>query len=160
MAFDAYLKVEGIDGASTATGFAGAIDILSFSWGASNPVSFSSEGFGAGKVSLSSFNIMKQSDKSSPTLFQACCDGKHYASATLTLRKAGGTQVKFIEYKFSEVYVESVQWSGSQGGDDTPTESVSFAFAKVDVTYTPQKADGTPGAAVVGSWDLHKVAAK
>ena len=31
--------------------------------------------------------------------------------------------------------VESVQWSGSSGGDDTPTESVSFAFAKVEIDY-------------------------
>ena len=37
--------------------------------------------------------------------------------------------------------VESIQWSGSSGGDDTPTESVSFAFAKVKVTYSKQEFD-------------------
>ena len=38
--------------------------------------------------------------------------------------------------------VESIQWSGSSGGDDTPTESVSIAFAKVKISYSKQ-ADAT-----------------
>ena len=44
----------------------------------------------------------------------------------------------FLQYDFTDVMVESIQWSGSSGGDDTPTESVSFAFAKVKVTYNKQ----------------------
>jgi len=37
---------------------------------------------------------------------------------------------------------------------------VSFAFGKVDMTYTPQKVDGSKGTAVVASWDLKLNAAK
>jgi type VI secretion system secreted protein Hcp len=161
MAFDAFLKLEGgpnVKGAAKAKGFQDQIEIYSFSWGASNPVSMESgAGMGAGKVSISSFNFMKKSDAASPLLFQACCTGDHYGTATVTLRKAGGQQVEFLSYKFSEVFVESVQWSGSSGGDDTPTESVSLAFGKVEMTYTPQDEKGGKGAAVVGGWDLHAV---
>ena len=51
-----------------------------------------------------------------------------------------GTEQAFSTYTFTDVMVESIQWSGSSGGDDTPTESVSFAFAKVAISYFKQDA--------------------
>jgi type VI secretion system secreted protein Hcp len=136
----------------------GAFEIYSFSWGASNPVTIGSAttGAGAGKVSISSFNVMKRMDKASPVLFLACCKGSHYDKADIVLRKAGGEAVEYLTYTFSEVFVESIQWSGSSGGDDTPTESLSFAFGKVEMKYTPQAAKGEKATAVPASWDLTK----
>jgi type VI secretion system secreted protein Hcp len=162
MAFDTYLKIAGVEGEATAEGNAGEIEIFSFSWGASNPttVGSGSSGLSAGKVSVSSFNIMKKSEKSSPKLFAACCNGKHFDTAVVTLKKATGEggQKPFLKYSFSDVMVESVQWSGSSGGDDTPTESVSLAFAKVKIEYFKQdEASGSMSAAGDASWDLTKV---
>ncbi|HWB83588.1 MAG TPA: type VI secretion system tube protein Hcp [Bryobacteraceae bacterium] len=157
MAFDAFLKLNGIAGESTDDKHKGEIEIYSFSWGASNPTTIGSgtSGVGAGKVSISSFNIMKKTDKASPTLFQNCCSGKHIPDAVVILRKAGGTAVEYLTYKFSELMVESIQWSGSAGGDDTPTESVSFAFGKCTIDYQPQGKDGSPeGGPVHGGWSL------
>ena len=65
----------------------------------------------------------------------------------------------YIVYEFENVMVESIQWSGSSGGDDTPTESVSLAFSKVKIQYKPQKKDGSLEAAVAAGWDL-KLGAK
>jgi type VI secretion system secreted protein Hcp len=46
----------------------------------------------------------------------------------------------------------------SSGGDDTPTESVSLAFAKVEVEYQQQDSKGgTVGKPVKAGWDLTKV---
>ncbi|HVA51444.1 MAG TPA: type VI secretion system tube protein Hcp [Pirellulales bacterium] len=162
MAFDTFLKIESPDlkGESTAKDFADQMEIFSFSWGASNPVTVGSStgGMSGGKVSVSSFNIMKKTDKASPELFMACCTGKHYGKATVSLRKAGGKQEVYLTYTFTEVMVESVQWSGSSGGDDVPTESVSLAFGKVEISYKAQKPDGTlDSSAVKGQWDLTKV---
>ncbi len=166
MAFDTYMDVAGIPGESTAKGFEKKIDIFSFSWGASSPVTVGSGsgGMSASKVSISSFNVMKKTDAASPLLFEACCTGQHIKSLLITMRKQGGTasgQLPFLTYKFDEVMVESVQWSGSSGGDDTPTESVSLAFAKVTVEYKIQKIDGS---VVAGPkpvmWDLTKVTNK
>jgi type VI secretion system secreted protein Hcp len=54
--------------------------------------------------------------------------------------------------------VESIQWSGSTGGDDSPTESVSLAFGKVAISYLKQDdATGAMSAAGDASWDLTKV---
>lgn len=143
MAFDTYLKITGpdVDGETTAADHEKWIEIYSFSWGASNPVTVGSgsTGLAAGKVSVSSFNVMKKTEASSAPLFAACCAGQHYKEATVDMRKAtgvDGAQQTFLKYVFSDVMVESIQWSGSTGGDDTPTESVSFAFGKVSIEYS------------------------
>lgn len=163
MAFDTYLKIEGVEGESTAKGFDKQMEIYSFSWGASNPttVSAGSSGLSAGRVSVSSFNVMKKTEKASPTLFQACCTGRHFPTAELVMRKAGGEagQLPFLKYKFTDVMIESVQWSGSTGGDDTPTESLSLAFAKCEVEYQQQAANGNVGNPVLAAWDLTTVSA-
>lgn len=158
MAFDAFLKIDGLNGESTRIGFEKQLEIKSFNWGATNPATIGAGGGGAGKVSLSPFNISKKTDAASPLLFQSCCNGTHYAKAVVTLIKSGsGSPYDFIKYEFEKVYVESVQWSGATGGDDTPLESVSFAFSKVSITYTPQNPDGSKGSPVVGAWDLTRV---
>jgi type VI secretion system secreted protein Hcp len=159
MAYDAFIKIDGVDGESTRKGFEKHIEILSFSWGASNPTTIGSGGGGgAGKVSLSSFNIMKVTDAASPGLFQACCTGKHFPKAKAVLHKAGGDEaVDYLVYEFEKVFVESIQWSGSSGGDDRPTESLSLAFGKVTITYTPQTETGAKGSPVVASWDAMAV---
>jgi len=164
MAFDTYMQIDGgttVIGEATASNIPkGAFEIFSFSWGASNPTTVGTTGSGlsAGKVSVSSFNVMKKSENSSPILFSSCCTGAHFKSAQVICRKAAGTAAKqsvFIQYDFQDVMVESLQWSGSSGGDDTPTESVSFAFGKVKITYNKQDSvAGTTSAGATGSWDL------
>jgi type VI secretion system secreted protein Hcp len=160
MAFDTFLDCEGIEGECTAKGFEKKIEIFSWSFGASNPATVGSgkSGISAGKVSISSFNVMKKTEKSSCKLFAYCCNGTHIPKIIVTMRKAGGTQQPFLVYTFTECMVDSVQWSGSSGGDDTPTESVSFAFAKVEIKYSTQSTDGkSMTAAGSASWDLTTV---
>jgi type VI secretion system secreted protein Hcp len=166
MAFDTYLLIDGgstVKGEATAGGLTpatGWTEIYSFSLGASNPttVGTSSGGLSGGKVSVSSFNLMKKTDNCSPQLFSACCNGQHYKTSQVVCRKATGSSGKqqtFLKYDFTDVMVESIQWSGSSGGDDTPTESVSFAFGKIEIQYyTQDTATGTMKAGNVGSWDL------
>jgi type VI secretion system secreted protein Hcp len=160
MAFDAFLKISTPDvtGESTDTKHKGEIEFFSFSLGASNPTTIGSAtgGAGAGKVHFSSFSIMKKTDKTSPILYAACAGGTHYQKCVVTLRKAGGdTAVEYLKYTFGTVFVESVQWSGSTGGDDTPAESISFAFGSMQVDYQPQGADGKAlGGAIHAGWDV------
>lgn len=159
MAYDAFIKIDKVTGETLKKGKDGQIEIYSFSWGASNPTTVSSNsGISGGKVSISSFNVMKKTDRSSAALFLACCGGEVYPKMTVTLRKTAGAAEKpsedYIIYEFENVMVESIQWSGSTGGDDTPTESVSFAFTKVVIKYKPQKTDGSLEAAVNSGWDI------
>ena len=166
MAFDTYLiidKAAVVKGETTAKGLepaTGWIEIFSFSWGASNPTTVGSgkTGMSAGKVSISSFNIMKKTEMSSAPLFAACAAGQHFKTAQVVMRKAtgeSGGQKTFLSYDFKDIMVESIQWSGSSGGDDSPTESVSFAFAAVDDQVLRAEhrdgRDGSEGQGLVGS---------
>jgi type VI secretion system secreted protein Hcp len=73
--------------------------------------------------------------------------------ATLSGTKAGTAQQEYLTFKFHDVLVSSFQTAGSE---DTvvPTDSVSFNFAKIEVAYRPQNADGSLGAAVEFRYDL------
>jgi type VI secretion system secreted protein Hcp len=161
MAYDAYLYFEGgtpaVEGETADHTYAAkkAISIYSFSWGISNPTTVGhGGGMSAGKASISSLNIMKRVDTASAALCLLCASGGHLPKAYLVLRKAGGnTQLEYLKYTLEEVYVESVQFSGSSGGDDYPTESVSLAFGKITMEYSKQKPDGTGEPAKTFNWD-------
>ena len=82
MAYDSFLKLEGVTGESQKDKHKGEIELHHFSWGAANPTTVGKgSGMAAGKVALSDFSISKVTDKSSPTLFLNCCSGKHYSES-------------------------------------------------------------------------------
>jgi type VI secretion system secreted protein Hcp len=154
MAFDAFLKIDGIKGESTDDKHKDEIEIESFSWGAtqSGTLAFGGGG-GAGKVQFSGFNFTTKMTKASPMLFLKCATGEHIKEAILSGRKAGGTQQDFLKITLSDVLVSSYQTGGS-GGSDLPMEQVSINFAKIEFEYKPQKPDGSLDAAVRAGWDL------
>ena len=165
MAFDTYIEfVDAADLKGEAIGMKDAVEIYSFSWGASAPVTIGpgTGGAAASRVSISSFNIMKKTDATSAALFLNCCKGTHITQVKVHMRKQTGEggQQDFLTYTFDTVFVESIQWSGSSGGDDTPTESVSLAFAKVQIEYKKQDDKGGLVAAGDVSWDLQKLMKK
>ena len=152
MAYDAFLKLDGIAGESQKANHIGEIDIMSFSWGSSNATSVGTgTGASTGKVSISDFSIMKSTDSASPNLFQKSCDGTVIGSGVVTLqRQTNAGAVPYLVYNFTNVYVTSIQWSGSGGSGDAPMESVSFCFEQGTVDYTPLDNNGAPGTAVHG----------
>jgi len=87
--------------------------------------------------------------------------GKPLKTITLTLRKAGSVNGKqqtqaFLTYVFGDVFVTSVSDAASSGGDSAPAESISFAMGSVQVKYTPQNPDGSPGTPVTSGWNVVK----
>jgi type VI secretion system secreted protein Hcp len=137
-----FLKLDGIKGESQDHKHKDTIEISSFSIGVGNTGAHGSGGGGgAGKVSFSSFTITKKIDKSSPLLFKAAATGKHFQKATIEFaRKAGKGQQDFLEYKLDQVLISSIQDGTSQKG--TPSEQVSFSFAKIEETFLGT--DGKP----------------
>jgi len=155
--WDALLKIEGVTSESQRKGHEGEIEVKSMQFGGSNISSVGQgSGGGTGVVTLSEFVISKITDQSSPELFQKMCTGQHYPTAVLTLYKSGGDggPLKYLTYEFEEVYVTGINWSGQEGGDPIPWESVTFAFGAVTMTYTVQSEEGTGSGDVVGSWDV------
>ena len=152
---DYFLKIEGIEGESLQKGHEKEIEIMSFSWGESNAGSFAGNlGGGSGKVSMQDFHFTVPINRSSPKLFLACATGEHIKGATLTCRKAGKTQQEFLKWKFSDILISSYNTGGSGGADVVPIDQVSFNFTKIEVSYAPQKQDGSLDAAIPAGYDL------
>jgi type VI secretion system secreted protein Hcp len=154
MAVDVFLKIGDVKGESNDSKHAGEIDVLSWSWGVSNSGSGAlGGGHGAGKANFNDLSFMHALDKASPVLLKACAMGDHFPEATLVSRKAGKGQQDYLIIKMKEVFITSVQPSGSS---EHPMESVSISFGHVDLEYKPQKADGSVEAGVHFIYDIKK----
>jgi type VI secretion system secreted protein Hcp len=153
MATDIFAKIGDIKGESLDAKHKGEVEVLSWSWGISQPGIAGQGGGGAsGKASFSDFHFTHHIDKASPLLMAACATGRHIKDATITNRKAGKGQQDFLIIKMNDILITSVlpSLSGGEGG----FESVTLKPAKVDLEYKPQKADGSLDAGVHFKYDI------
>jgi type VI secretion system secreted protein Hcp len=144
MAVDYFLKLDGIEGESTDSKHAKEIDVEAWSWGESQAAAAApAGGSGAGKVSMQDFSFVMKFNKASPKLMLACATGKHIKSAKLAVRKAGQGQLDYLTFTFLDVVVSSYQTGGTESSGLAPLDQVSLRYAKIEVEYKAQKADGS-----------------
>jgi len=154
MATDIFAKIGDIKGESLDAKHKDEVEVLSWSWGVSQNVSPSPGGGGGqGKPTFNDFNFTHRVDKASPILLKSCATGSHIKEATITVRKAGKGQQEFLIIKMSDILITSVQMSVSNDAAGT-TENVALQFAKVNLEYKPQKADGTLDAGLQFKYDI------
>ena len=150
-----FLKLGDVEGEATADGHEGEIEIMSYSFGASNSGSMIGANKGSGTSQITDMSLTHMMDKASPNLFAKCYDGEVIDEAVLTIQKTvGGEDVDYQIYTMDSVLVTSAMTSGSSGGDDKPMESFSLNFAQLGIKYTPIKDDGSEDAAIEHGWDL------
>jgi len=154
MAYDAFLKLDGIDGEVSAAGYEKWIEVFSFSWGASNAIGSATGGAGSGKASFQDLHFTTGTSTASPLLFMKCATGEHIPRGLLYMRKAGGDASGsqgggvFLKYELEDILVSSFQQAGAEQGDDRPAEDVSLNFAKIDFLYVG------PNGPVEAGWDV------
>jgi len=131
-----------------------ALEIVSFAFGVSQAETSgsASTGAGAGKAKFEEFTIDKAVDLASVPLYNACTAGAHFPSVMLVIRKSGGSNMLYLQYIFRMVFVTNVSWSGG-GGEEAPKETIKFKFGAMGIQYIQQKADGTEGTKMQGSWN-------
>jgi type VI protein secretion system component Hcp len=90
-------------------------------------------------------------DRTSPILFQNCCNSISFDSATLVKRKhTGGTLAlqSFLRIDFSNVLIIGLDWDDGQ----VVKEKCKFICRGLTVQYKQQASDGTLGAARSAEW--------
>jgi type VI secretion system secreted protein Hcp len=124
MALDMFLKLDGIGGEASDAKHKGEIDVLSWSWGLSEPAAPAGGGGGAGKVKVENISIQKLVDLASPLLLSFSAQGKHIKEGTLATRKGGKSGGDdFLMVKMTDVIVTSVQMAASKDAAQ-PAESI------------------------------------
>jgi len=159
MAFDCFLKIDGVPGESTDDKHKDWIELLSYSHGVSQTSSGAASSGGARSAERcdhQDFSVVKALDKASPKLALFCCDGTHVKEVAVELCRATGDKQRYMEYKMEDVIVSSVRPGGSaQGGEALPLEEVSFNYGKIEWTYTEtDHKTGQPKGDVAANWDL------
>jgi len=153
MSIDCHLKLAGVEGESTHKDHKGEIDVLSWNWDVTNESTVGQGGgSGKGKARPGAFTFSHNYDKASPVLAKNCASGKHFADATITLRKSGEGQKDFLTIKMKQVFVSSVRPSAMSGGD--VTELVTLTYDDIEFAYKPQDAKGGLGGEVKFGWNV------
>jgi len=140
MPSDYYLLVSGVNGESQAQGMTNYIDILSWSWGGSNPtiISAASMGLSAGKPVLSDFTCTFMVDASVYQLVANMVRGTHIQNCTFVGRKTGGdgTPYKYFIITLTNCFIDNFGTSGDSTG--VPQASLSIAYGSIQLQYFTQ----------------------
>jgi type VI secretion system secreted protein Hcp len=158
MAIDAFLDIDGVEGESAIKGFEKKIQILDFSWGATQSATgHMGTGSGSGKANVQDIQFSKYLDKTTPTLLQDLLKGKHYKRIILTLRKVtGDVQLNYCVFTMEDAMMTSYSTGAGLGGDDQVREHLSINFARIRMEYTLQDSKGAAIGKNTASWDVSK----
>jgi type VI secretion system secreted protein Hcp len=176
--YDSYLQIDGVKGEALDDKHKDWIELAGFGHQIIQPVSqtqSSAGGAATGRTQHGDFLVHKYVDLSSPKLYEAVSNGKHFSKAKIEVCRAGGSQTKFLEITLEEVMISKVQLDSPHNGNvhvagfqapgtttadshsktDLPTESVHLNYGKIEWTYTQQKRkDGSGGGNVSAKYDL------
>jgi len=157
-AVDYFLTIEGVPGESKDPKYKGGIDVLGYSWGASQMGTFVAQavggGGGVGKPEFEDLIVVARASKASPLLVLACASGQHLKSAVLTCRHGGPKPREFLVLELEDIIITSYEVDGSE--DEFPYEEIRLTYGKITFTYIPVSKTGKPRAPVTGGWDLKK----
>lgn len=155
---DVFLCIDGIEGESQAEGYQNCIDVLAWSWGASQSATIGSVGGGggAGKANAQDLSVTKFTDKASPVLLNRLVSSKAIPKAELIVAsceadcKTGTAEP--IKLTLTDVLVSSQSFGGTSA--EQPTENISLNFAKVEYCYTTLDKQGKADTPICSTWDI------
>jgi type VI secretion system secreted protein Hcp len=161
LAFDTFLKIDGIEGESTDEKHDGWIEIIRFGIGVRQVVSSTASSCGgasAERTDFSNFKVRKLIDKSSPKLASVCAAGTHIDKIVVELCRAGTAKQPYMVFTLQNCIISRViTTSGSDVGGEFPAESVHFSFGRIEYRYILQnRGTGGPMGSVAGGWDLQR----
>ncbi|MBV4520232.1 type VI secretion system tube protein Hcp [Pseudomonas sp. SWRI74] len=154
MAFDAFIKIEGIPGEALDEKYRNWIEVSGYSFStyqSTSATASSAGGATAGRTTLSHFTFTKTLDKSSCKLMEASCAGEHLKEVTLVLSRAGTDKLKYYEIVLEEVIIADYTQNAAVG---IPVEIVQLNYGRIKTVYIQQKrSDGAGGGNIAGGWD-------
>ena len=134
----AFLKLDGVPGEATDKGHKDWVIIQSMSASIhrSIPSGAKDQQRTKGETTIADVQVVRQLDKSSTKLQEACAAGKFFKEVEIhfctTVKDA---QEPYLKYKLYDVIISSYSCHGDASGNPLPSEQVSLSYSKVDWTY-------------------------
>jgi type VI secretion system secreted protein Hcp len=89
-----------------------------------------------GETSLGDIELVRQLDKSSTKLQEACANGTFFKEVEIHFcTTVKNKQEPYLKYKLKDVIVSSYGFHGDASGDPLPSEQVSLGYSEVEWTY-------------------------
>jgi type VI protein secretion system component Hcp len=102
-------------------------------------------------IDVHPFSFSRQMDMASPIFLEHCASVTPFAKAILVKRKFTGNlgfHESYLRIVFTDVLLTGVEWDDGE----FIKEKCSFVYRQIDVSYRPQKQDGTLDKSVPGTW--------
>ena len=149
-----YCHYEGVDGTATEQNHKKWIKVSSVQWGVGRAITLTpgaTQNREGSTPSISEITFVKDMDGSTPKLFQLAC-GKDVKGKTFKFHftRTGDPEPIYLEVTLTDALVSG--YSVSSGGD-TPSESVSLNFTKIELKYTPTGEDVTDASPILANYD-------
>jgi type VI secretion system secreted protein Hcp len=161
MSFEAYIKIDGIEGESTDSKHEGWIELLGYDHSAAQPTSGSESSGGyltTGKVELSKFKLVKTIDLATPVIYKHCTNATPIPTITMEVCRAAGDKEVYYTVVLTNCVVTSIQNGGTAKGakaSPLPIETVEVGYAEIKWTYTQtDHATGAQGGVTEASWNV------
>ena len=143
---DMFLKLVGtasgpINGESDDPDHKDEIEVDNWGWGMSAPAA--AAGQSRARRQLKALTITKRTDRSSTALMNALSRNE-LCTATLTVRKAGGSSLPYFKIQLTKARVIEYAVDSGMTSEGAPAliERISFTFETILVTYERQSAAG------------------
>ena len=146
-----FLLLDQIPGDSVDDEHAKWIDVLSYSFGASNSSTLTGSGWSSSKPSVQQLHLTTFQGSQSPLLFLRTMNGKHLASALLQGVTGGESPSRFVEIELKDVLVASYGVGGS--GGNPSNDQFSLAFGSIRYSIYLQSPDGSEQA-ITSTWNV------
>jgi type VI secretion system secreted protein Hcp len=134
-----YIKIDGIDGESSDSNHSKWIiaDSASLPIFRSIPGGAVDQQRTKGETTLGDITFVRQLDKSSPKLMEACALGKFNKAVTVEFTSTmGGKTETYLKWALENVIFTGYSVHGNSSGEPLPSEQVSVNFTKITYTYT------------------------
>ena len=132
-----------IKGEAATAGHVDDIEVRSWTWGVSAAAAIGSTQ-ATGKRQYKHLAVVKGIDSATTGLLAALATNDEIKEAKLTLRKAGGDALDYYTMKLGEARIVAVDTGVDEHG--RPTETIAFAYTKIEVEYKRQQGTGISGA--------------
>lgn len=140
-----------VPGESTDTVFKDHVQVNKFTIDITGPDLDAGKDSEAGQCTFGKAEFELVSSVATSTLFSCCCSGELLKAVTIICRKAGTGQRNYLQWRLHKVQVSTYKL---QTSGETPVETITLKYAKLEVCYFRQQQSGeVEQAGRMAGWD-------